>query len=174
VRSSRRFGKSTEAPFAAKADDLEAIRDAVVDAASVSGGLWISYLFVLFYLLIAAGGVTHKDLFLENPVKLPFLNVDLPLKGFFWLGPAIFLIVHTYVLMHFVLLVGKVRVLDAALRAQIADEAKREALRRQLPSNVFVQFLAGPREVRRQPERKLAFRDHATMAEIVAEKTVAA
>jgi hypothetical protein len=75
--------KSAEVPFAAKADDLEAIRDAVVDAASVSGGLWISYLFVLFYLLIAAGGVTHKDLFLENPVKLPFLNVDLPLQGFF-------------------------------------------------------------------------------------------
>jgi hypothetical protein len=35
-------------PIAAKADDLEAIRKAVDDAASVSGGLWLSYLFVLF------------------------------------------------------------------------------------------------------------------------------
>jgi hypothetical protein len=32
--------------------------------------------------------------------------------------------------MHFVLLAGKVRVLDAALRAQITGEPKREALRR--------------------------------------------
>jgi hypothetical protein len=29
------------------------------------------------------GGVTHRDLFLGSPVKLPFLNVDLPLLGFF-------------------------------------------------------------------------------------------
>jgi hypothetical protein len=72
--------------LAAKADDLEAIRAAVVDAAGISTGLWLSYLFVLFYLLVAAGGVTHRDLFFESPVKLPFLNVDLPLKGFFWLG----------------------------------------------------------------------------------------
>jgi hypothetical protein len=34
-----RSAKSAEAPFAARADDLQAIRDAVVDAASVSGGL---------------------------------------------------------------------------------------------------------------------------------------
>jgi uncharacterized protein YjbI with pentapeptide repeats len=135
-------------PLAAKADDLEAIRGAVVDAAAVGGGLWLSYLFVLFYLLVAAGGVTHRDLFLESPIKLPFLNIDLPLKGFFWLGPALFLVVHTYVLLHVVLLAGKVGVFDAQLRAQIDDTEVRRRLRRQLPSNVFVQFLAGPPETR--------------------------
>jgi hypothetical protein len=97
---------------------------------------------------IAAGGVTHRDLFLESPVKLLFLNVDLPLLGFFVLGPVIFPIVHTYVLLHFVLLAGKVGDFDAELRAQIADEEVRRRLRRQLPSNIFVQFLAGSREVR--------------------------
>ena len=79
---------STAATLASKARDLEALRDAVVDAAGVSAGLWLSYLFVLFYLLIAVGGITHRDLFLENPVKLPFLNVDLPLIGFFVVGPG--------------------------------------------------------------------------------------
>jgi len=134
--------------LAAKADDLEALRSAVIDAAGVSFGLWVSYLFVLFYLLVAAGGVTHRDLFFENPVRLPFLNVDLPLKGFFWLGPALFLIVHTYVLLHFVVLASKVGVFDVQLRAQIQDPEVRTRLRRQLPSNIFVQFLAGPPEVR--------------------------
>jgi len=134
--------------LAAKADDLEALRTAVIDAAGVSFGLWVSYLFVLFYLLVAAGGVTHRDLFFESPVKLPFLNVDLPLKGFFWLGPALFLIVHAYVLLHFVMLAGKVGVFDLQLRAQIEDPEIRTRLRRQLPSNIFVQFLAGPRELR--------------------------
>jgi uncharacterized protein YjbI with pentapeptide repeats len=134
--------------LAAKANDLEAIRTAVTDAAGVSAGLWLSYLFVLFYLLVAAGGVTHRDLFFENPVKLPFLNVDLPLKGFFWLGPALFLIVHAYVLLHFVMLASKIHIFDTQLRAQIGDPEVRTQLREQLPSNIFVQFLAGPRELR--------------------------
>jgi hypothetical protein len=66
--------------FAKKSDDLEAIKKAVDDAASV-GGLWLSYLFVLFYFAVAAGAVTNEDLFLENPVKLPFFGIDLPLAG---------------------------------------------------------------------------------------------
>jgi uncharacterized protein YjbI with pentapeptide repeats len=141
-----------ETGLAAKARDLETIRTAIVDAAGVSAGLWLSYLFALFYFLVAVGGITHKDLFFESPVKLPFLNVDLPMRGFFSLGPVIFLIVHTYVLLHFRLLAGKIRVFDSELRAQIEPEQEdsdtRARLRRQLPNDAFVQFLAGPREVR--------------------------
>src|ERR1700731_3664954 len=77
----------TAEALAGKAKDLQALRDAVVDAASVGAGLWFSYLFVLFYLLIAGGGVPPRDLFLESRVKLPFLSGDLPLLGFFVLGP---------------------------------------------------------------------------------------
>jgi uncharacterized protein YjbI with pentapeptide repeats len=134
--------------FAAKAKDLDALRASVVDAAGVGAGLWISYLFVLLYLLIATGGVTHRDLLFESPIKLPFLSVELPLVGFFVLGPLLFLIVHAYVLLHFVLLADKVGVFHAELAAQIADDEVRARLRRQLPSNIFVQYLAGPREVR--------------------------
>jgi hypothetical protein len=138
----------TPATLAPKADDLEAIRAAVVDSAGISTGLWLSYLFVLFYLLVAAGGVTHRDLFFESPVKLPFLNIDLPLKGFFCVGPALFLIVHVYVLVHFAMLAGKVRIFDIELRAKIEDPEVRTRRRWQLPSNIFVQFLAGPGEIR--------------------------
>ncbi|HEY1261815.1 MAG TPA: pentapeptide repeat-containing protein [Stellaceae bacterium] len=140
--------RAAPAPFAARATDLAALRDAVVDAAGLGTGLWLSYLFVLFYFAIAAGAVTHRDLLLENAVKLPFLNVELPLKAFFILGPLVFLIVHAYVLRHFVLLAGKVGAFDAELQAQIGRDDARAQLRRQLPSNIFVQSLAGPREVR--------------------------
>jgi hypothetical protein len=116
--------------LAAKADDLEAIRAAVVDAAGISTGLWLSYLFVLFYLLVAVSAVTHRDLLFESPVKLPFLGVDLPLKGFFWLGPLLFVVVHAYVLLHFVMLAGKVGIFDVQLRAQIEDPHVRTTLRR--------------------------------------------
>jgi hypothetical protein len=136
------------APFAARAKDLGALRDAVVDAAGVGTGLWFSYLFVLFYFAIAAGAVNHRDLFLENPVKLPFLNVELPLKAFFVLGPLVFLIVHAYVLLHFVLLAGKIGAFQSELEAQIGRDSVKTEVRRQLPSNIFVQSLVGPRDVR--------------------------
>jgi hypothetical protein len=136
--------------FAKKATDLQALHDAVVDAANVSGGLWLSYLFVFFYLAIAAGGVNDRDLFFEHPVKLPFLNVDLPLLGFFVLGPLLFLVVHAYTLLHFRFLAVKVAAFDDELDRQIerGDSSTGDRLRRQLPSNIFVQFLAGPPEIR--------------------------
>jgi len=139
---------STAEAFAAKAKDLGALRDSVVDAAGVGAGLWLSYLFFFFYLFVAVAAVTHRDLLLDYPIKLPFLGVELPLLGFFVLGPLLFLIVHAYVLLHFVMLAAKVGVFHSELEAQIGDEDVRTRLRRQLPSNIFVQFLAGPRESR--------------------------
>jgi hypothetical protein len=107
--------------IAAKADDLEEIKKAVEDAASVSGGLWLSYLFVLSYIAIAAGAVTHEDLLLVRPVKLPFLNVELPLKAFFALAPFVVLIIHAYALMHFIMLGKKASRFHNELRRQFPD-----------------------------------------------------
>src|SRR5271166_6946932 len=147
-------------PIAADADDLEAIKEAVDDAAAVGGGLWLSYLFVLFYLAVAAGAVTHADLFFERPVKLPFLGIELPLVAFFALAPILFVVVHAYALVHLVMLTDKAKRYHQALYDKIGDrvglsqteredrKAKRDGLRRQLPSNIFVQFLAGPSDVR--------------------------
>ncbi len=108
-------------PIADKADDLLEIKKAVEDAASVSGGLWLSYLFVLSYIAIAAGAVTHEDLLLERAVKLPFLNVELPFKAFFALAPFIVLIIHTYALMHFIMLGKKASRFHNELRRRFPD-----------------------------------------------------
>lgn len=142
--------------IAADAQDPEALRKSVEDSAAVSGGLWLSYLFVLFYLGIAAGGVTHADLLLQNPVKLPFLNVELPLLAFFFLAPLLFVITHAYALVNLALLADRVRQFHRELRDQIANPALapraskiRAALTRQLPSHIFVQFLGGPDEIRK-------------------------
>ena len=109
-------------PIAADADDLKSIKQAVDDAASVGGALWLSYLFVLFYLAVAAGAVTHADLFFENPVKLPFLNIELPLLAFFFLAPILFLVVHAYTLVHLVMLTDKAKHYHQALYDQIGDK----------------------------------------------------
>jgi len=136
--------------FAKQAGDLDMIRKSVEDAAAVSAGIWLSYLFVLLYIGIAAGAVTHKDLLLENPVKLPFLSdVPLPLVAFFVMAPIVFIVSHSYTLVHFVMLGAKAGMFHDELFKQLPDAPDaREGLRRQLPSNIFVQFLAGPRDIR--------------------------
>src|SRR5271154_4562184 len=108
---------------AAKAEDLEALRKSIEDTAAVGGGLWLSYLFVLFYLGIAASAVTHIDLFVQNPVKLPFLNIELPLLAFFFLAPLLFVITHAYTLVNLALLADRVKQFHNELRDQLADPA---------------------------------------------------
>ena len=136
--------------IAKKADDLEAIKAAVDDAAAVGGGLWLSYVSALLYLAVAAGAVTHQDLFFEHPVKLPFFNVELPLFAFFFLAPILFVVVHAYTLVHLVMLTDKAKRYHQALHdpERNVTDAARENLQWQLPSNIFIQFLAGPPKVR--------------------------
>ena len=119
-------------------------------SARASGSL---NLFVFFYFAVAAGAVTHTDLLLENPVKLPFLNIELPLLAFFFLAPLLFIVVHAYTMVYFVLLAKKATRFHDRLYEQIpGDDGRsmsiRDGLRQQLPSNIFVQFLAGPSEIR--------------------------
>jgi uncharacterized protein YjbI with pentapeptide repeats len=156
VANSEAGKDSVPSSIAGEAKDLNAVRKSVEDAAAVSGGLWLSYLFVLFYIAIAAGAVSHADLLLENPVKLPFLSVELPLKSFFFLSPLLFLITYAYTLAHLVLLADRAKRFHALLNEQIKplgddEEAARirNSLQRQLPSNILVQFLAGPDDIRR-------------------------
>jgi uncharacterized protein YjbI with pentapeptide repeats len=147
--------------FAKKADDLDAIKKAVDDAAAVAGPLWLSYLFVVFYILVTTASVTDTDIFLENPIKLAILTVNLgvSLPGYFFLAPIVFLILHAYTLVYFVMLGEKSKWFNRVLHAQIPDatseavknRAIRESLERQLASNIFVQLLAGPPELRRGP-----------------------
>jgi uncharacterized protein YjbI with pentapeptide repeats len=143
---SAKAAETAAVAFAAKAKELEALRTAVVDAGSVGAGLWFSYLFVLLYLAIAVGSVTHRDLLFENPVKLPFLNADLPVTVFFVVGPGLFLIVHAYVLLHLVPLAENVGAFRDELQTWIVEEDTRAPPLHQLPSNIFVQFLAGPNQ----------------------------
>ena len=128
--------------------DAAALRSSMEDAAGVAGPLWLSFVFVLFYVLLAIAGVTHKTMFLESPIKLPFPDVELPLMAFFWIGPVIVLLVHAYVLQHLALLAGRVRALDAAVPHPDPTGAL-------LPVNIFVQMVANPPQPTRAVSRGL-------------------
>ena len=131
--------------------DVEALEKSLNDSATRVSTIWVSFLIFSLYLLTAATTVTHRQLFLAEPVKLPVLNIELPLWGFFWLAPILFVIFHAYVLIQLILLARTAAAYDAAI-AKLAerDDLSREAnasLRQRLANTLFAQILAGsPRE----------------------------
>jgi hypothetical protein len=133
--------------LAAESHDYKAVRAALDDAGSFVSGIWISLVSLGTYLVVVVWSVTHKQLFLETPIKLPLVDVSIPLYGFFNAAPLFFLVMHAYFLVHLVMLADKVHRYDEMLECE-PDPSVRRALRRQLPSYVFVQLLAAPGDER--------------------------
>lgn len=142
----------TAADIAAKlradADDPDEVRKALDDAAGMSRNLWLVFLTFGTYLAIAVGSVTHRNLFLEDPIKLPLLNVELPLVAFFWVAPLLFLIFHAYLLLNLRLLVDNVRRYNEVVDAAKLDPKQDDSFRLLLTNFPFVQLLAGTSDSR--------------------------
>jgi hypothetical protein len=99
-------------------------------------------------LAIAFGSVTHRDLFLENSIKLPLLNVDLSLVGFFVVAPSLLVIFHFYVFLQLLGLAITAKGYGALLAIDVPDVSDRQYVRRRLDVFPILRFLAGPRDQR--------------------------
>lgn len=127
--------------------DVEALERSVNDSAVRVSTIWVSFLIFALYLVVAAGTVTHRQLMLEDPVKLPALNIDLPLVGFFFLAPILFVIFHAYVLVQVLLLARTAATYNEALERSIIVASDRARARQRLANTLFAQIFAGsPRE----------------------------
>jgi uncharacterized protein YjbI with pentapeptide repeats len=78
--------------------DLKTLADAANEAAKREAAQWFYFVTVMITLAAIVGSTTHRVLFLEAPVKVPLLSIDLPLVGFYVAAPAIFLVLHFYLL----------------------------------------------------------------------------
>jgi Pentapeptide repeats (9 copies) len=127
--------------------DVTALEKSVNDSAVRVSTIWVSYLIFALYLVIAAGTVTHRQLFLEDPVKLPVVNIDLPLWGFFFLAPILFVIFHAYVLMQVLLLGRTAAAYNDTLDRAVKPPPANVSMRQRLANTLFAQIFAGsPRE----------------------------
>ena len=127
--------------------DVEALESAVNDSATRVSAIWISFLVFSLYLLIAATTVTQRQLLLAQPITLPVLNIALPLWGFFFLAPILFVILHVYTLLQVLLLRRAASAYnDAVARLELSPE-ENISLRQRLANTLFAQIFAGsPRE----------------------------
>jgi uncharacterized protein YjbI with pentapeptide repeats len=128
--------------------DVGELQRALNDAAGKASVLWTTFITFELYLAIAFGSVKHRDLFLETPIKLPVLNVDLPLVGFFVVAPTILVSFHFYVLLQLLALAAKAKDYDTLLRQATSDPSDRQYLRQRLDSFLVLQLLVGPTEQR--------------------------
>jgi uncharacterized protein YjbI with pentapeptide repeats len=127
--------------------DVKELQSAVNDSATRVSAIWVSFLIFALYLLVAATTVTQRQLLIAEPIKLPVLNIELPLWGFFFLAPILFVILHIYTLLQ-VLLLGRTTAAynDAVARFELSPE-ENISLRQRLANTLFAQIFAGsPRE----------------------------
>jgi hypothetical protein len=127
--------------------DIGALEKAVNDSAGRVSGIWLSFVAFSAYLAAAASMISHRQMFLEEPIKLPTINIDLPLVASAILLPLLFVIYHIFVLLQVVLLARTADVYNEAIEHGVPEDAGRTRIRQRLANTLFAQLFAGsPRE----------------------------
>src|SRR5215469_16750460 len=122
--------------------DVAALERSLNDSATRVSTIWVSYLIFGLYLLIATGTATHRQLFLEEPLKLPALNIDLPLYWFFVLAPILFVLLHLYVLLQVLLLGRTAAAYNETVNRVVASAPENALMRQRLANTLFAQIFA--------------------------------
>jgi len=104
---------------------------------------WLALLVLLLYFLVTLGSVTHEDLFLNNPVALPIVNVEIPLSSFFTVAPIVLLFIHLGLLMQHAILGYKCHQLSQVSTTKSGDHHPSDN-RQVVHSYAFCQLIAGP------------------------------
>jgi|KBSSwiStaDraftv2_1062776.scaffolds.fasta_scaffold54535_2 uncharacterized protein YjbI with pentapeptide repeats len=123
--------------------DVGALERSVNDSAGRVSGIWLSFVVFSAYLAAAASMITHRQIFLEEPIKLPTINIDLPLTASAILLPLIFVIYHVFVLLQVVLLARTADTYNEAIEHNVTDEPDRIRIRQRLANTLFAQLFAG-------------------------------
>src|SRR5947207_6323856 len=127
--------------------DIGALERSVNDSAGRVSGIWLSFVAFSAYLAAAASMISHRQIFLEEPIKLPTINIDLPLLASAILLPLLFVIYHIFVLLQVVLLARTADAYNEAVAHSVPEAADSTRLRQRLANTLFAQLFAGsPRE----------------------------
>src|SRR3954462_12450268 len=126
--------------------DLKTLADAANEAAKREAGQWFYFVTIMITLAAIVGSTTHRVLLLEEPVKVPILSIELPLLGFYGTAPAIFVVLHFYVLAQLGQLATKLRAfLDVLVRDTEGQPQARDLALKRLDTFPVVQLLVSER-----------------------------
>ena len=123
---------------------IEKLLEAANSASQTVAALHVGFMAFVTYLGVIVWGTTHDDLLRISPVKLPILDVDLPLTTFYSFVPWMVVLLHFNLLMQLELLSCKLWNLDLDL----PDTAAGQQVRNRLFIFPFTHLIAGRSEVR--------------------------
>ena len=127
--------------------DVGALERSVNDSATRVSAIWLSFVAFSAYLAATAANISHRQLFVEDPIKLPTINIEVPLVASAILLPLLFVIYHIYVLLQVVLLARTAAAYNEAIARAAPEAADSTLVRQRLANTLFAQLFAGsPRE----------------------------
>jgi len=94
---------------------IEKLLDSANSASQTVAALHVAFMAFAAYLGVIIWGTTHEDLLRISPVKLPILDVELPLTTFYCFVPWMVVLLHFNLLMQLELLSCKLWNLDRSL-----------------------------------------------------------
>ncbi len=101
------------------APDAKALLDAANSASQTVAALHIAFMAVCAYVLVIVFGTTDLDLLMGgNNVKLPVIDVAVPIVGFYAFAPYLVVLMHLNLLLQLQLLSRKLFAFDAATPAE--------------------------------------------------------
>ncbi len=101
------------------AADAQALLDAANDASQTVAVLHVAFMAVCAYVLVIVFGTTDLDLLMGgNNVKLPVIDVAVPIVGFYAFAPYLVVLMHLNLLLQLQLLSRKLFAFDAATPAE--------------------------------------------------------
>jgi uncharacterized protein YjbI with pentapeptide repeats len=126
-------------------EDAKEFLDEANRASDPAWSSWLAFLLLLTYVVVTLASVSHKALLLNSPVKLPIINADIPLVGFFQYAPALLLLVYLSLLVQHVVLARKYRKFTDAIASYEMETGTEHPARERVHSYVFSQIAAGPK-----------------------------
>jgi hypothetical protein len=117
-----------EIPPGLKKTGPEPLLEAANRASERVAGVHLAFMAVCVYVLAIVFGTTDLDLLLGKGVRLPVVNVDVPLVGFYAFAPFIVVLVHFNLLLQLQLLSRKLFAFEAAAPPEAGPGGLRDRL----------------------------------------------
>jgi hypothetical protein len=127
-----------QTPPAATNEQAEALLDTANSASQHVAVLHVAFMALCAYVLVIVFGTTDMDLLIGKGVKLPVVDVMLPIVGFYAFAPYLVVLVHFNLLLQLQLLSRQLYAFDAA----VAKSGPRLILPNSIQSSVH----AAPKE----------------------------
>ena len=129
-------------PQQVQTEKIEALLESVNSASQHVRNYYITFLLAGFYIAMIVWSTTDLMLLKDTPVKMPLLEVELPITGFYTFAPYFFLLLHFNLLLQFSLLADKVHRFDRAV-IELTDSDSRYYYYTRLFAFAFTQTLSG-------------------------------